>query len=195
MTATAHHDSARARAADRLRELASVGAGHACGALATLLARPFVMSVPEARVLAPRAIRAPFATRLGGDERCWSGVCFDVSGGPGGALALFLAEDARTLLLAKLLGEHARDAKHAESALCEVGNIVASHALSAIGELVGAIALPSPPHFIATHATEAFAQRLAERARDRALLRIEVELSDRAGELRALLVWAPGEIV
>ena len=194
MTTAAPHGHSRARAADRLCELASIGAGHACGALATLLVRPFVMGVPSARVVDASSIEAPFATRLRADPREWCGVLFDVSGGPGGALALFLAPDARATLLRALLGERAGAAEHAESALCEVGNIVASHALSAIGDLLGATVLPSPPRFVAVDAARELARRVA-RGAGGAVLRIEVELSDRAGAVNALLVWVPAEAV
>jgi chemotaxis protein CheY-P-specific phosphatase CheC len=191
MTLAAHHDEPRARALDRLCELASVGAGHACGALAALLGRPFVMDVPEAHDLAAERPDAPFAARLGADERDWCGVLFGVSGGPGGALGLFFAPAARAALLEALVGRRAEAGALAESALCEVGNIVASHALSALGELLGARVLPSPPRYAPQDAPREFAQLACERAGGPPALRIEVELSDRAGELRALLVWVP----
>lgn len=191
MSEAARHDSVRARAVDRLRELASIGAGHACGALATLLGRPFVMGVPEARIVSAGSAGAPFDTPSLGDERADCGVLFEVSGGPAGALALLFAPSARAALLERLLGKDAAVTSHAESALREVGNIVASHALSAIGELTGSAVLPSPPHFVAAGAAAEFARRLAERAAGEPVLQIAVELSDRAGEVRALLVWAP----
>jgi chemotaxis protein CheY-P-specific phosphatase CheC len=194
MTAAAPHDSPRARAVDRLCELASVGAGHAAGALATLFARPFVMGVPEPRASQVGPAGFSLATSLGAEPREWCGVLFNVSGGPGGALALFLTPSARAALLCALLGKNAGGAEQAESALCELGNIVASHALSAIGELAGALVLPSPPQYVAVDAPRAFARLLAERASGQPALHIEVELCDRANELRALLVWAPAEI-
>jgi chemotaxis protein CheY-P-specific phosphatase CheC len=194
MTLAAHHDEPRARALDRLCELASVGAGHACGALAALLGRPFVMDVPEAHALTAERPQAPLRTRLGADERDWGGVLFGVSGGPGGALGLFFAPAARDALLGALPGLRDAGDALAESALREVGNIVASHALSAIGELLGARVLPSPPQYVREDAPQAFARLAAERAGGAAALRIEVELSDRAGELRALLVWAPRDV-
>jgi chemotaxis protein CheY-P-specific phosphatase CheC len=194
MTFAPHHDETRARAIDRLCELASVGAGHACGALATLLGRPFVMGLPEARALERERADAPLVSPLGADPRDWCGVLFRVSGGPGGALALFLAPSARAALLAVLLGRSGTGGALAESALREVGNIVASHALSAIGELLGVRVLPSPPHFVPEEAPRAFAQLATERAGGSAALRIEVELSDRAGDVRALLVWMPRDL-
>jgi chemotaxis protein CheY-P-specific phosphatase CheC len=195
MTAAAHHDSVRARATDRACELASIGAGHAAGALATLLGRPFVMGVPEARMLAPDEFAAALGTRLGGAESEWTGVLFDVSGGPGGTLALFIAPPARSALLGALLGTRAHDPAHTESALCEVGNLVASHALSAIADLLHTPVLPSPPQYHAAEGPRAFARALQARDRAARLLRIEVELSDRVGELRALLVWVPSEVL
>jgi chemotaxis protein CheC len=194
MTAATVHDEAAASAVDRLRELTSIGAGHAAGALATLLARPFEMRVPHARVLEAGATDAPWVTRLGGDGRDWTGVLFEVSGGPGGTLGLFFAREARAALLAALLGENASVAERAESALCEVGNILASHALSAIGELLGVSVLPSPPRLAATAGPREFARLVAERSGERPVVRIEVELRDRANTLRALLAWVPASI-
>lgn len=191
MTAPAHHDGVRARAADRLGELTSIGAGHAAGALATLLARPFEMRVPEVRLLEPGRTDAPLATALGGDERAWCGVLFDVEGGPGGALALFFSRASREALLGALLGRSADVAAHAESALREVGNIVASHALSAMGDLLGARVLPSTPRLETRAAPAAFASLVAERVGQHPALRIEVELCDRLAAVRALLVYVP----
>ncbi len=191
MTAVAHHDESHDHAVDRLRELASIGAGHAAGALATLLARPFEMRVPQARVLEVGSADAAFATRLGGDTREWSGVLFDVLGGLGGTLAVLFPPRSRDALLAALLGDAAGIEPQAESALREVGNIVASHALSAIGELLGASVLPSTPQLELHGAPRELARRVAARTGERPTLRIEVELCDRAKAIRALLVYAP----
>ncbi len=194
MTALAHHDEAHASAVDRLSELASIGAGRAAGALATLLARPFEMRVPRARVLAPGHFDAPFAGKLAADPGAWAGALFDVEGGPGGVLAVLLPPACRDALLTELLGENAGIEPQAESALREVGNIVASHALSAIGDLLGESVLPSLPRLELAGAPRELARLVAERAGDRPALRIEVELRDRPGSLRSLLVWVPSEI-
>jgi chemotaxis protein CheC len=191
MTAATLHGDWRERALDRLGELASIGAGHAAGALATLVGRPVEMRVPLARILGPDRLDAPLATQIEGEQRAWAGVLFDVLGGPGGTLALLLPPAAGTALLSALLGASAWQAAAAESALCEVGNIVASHALSAMSSLQGERMLPSPPRFVARDAPAALAQALAARGEPRPLARVEVELSDRAHALRALLVWVP----
>ncbi len=190
MTALARHDRAREGLADRLGELASIGAGHAAGALATLLGRPFEMGVPSVRVLAPGEA-VPFAH----DERAFTGVLFSVRGGPGGELALLLAPADREALLAALLGGGASVAAQAASALSEVGNIVASHALSAVGDLLGETVLPSPPELALHDGARALARRVGARTGSRPVVSIEVELSARAGGLRALLAWVPEAIV
>jgi chemotaxis protein CheC len=190
MTALSHHDRVRAGLADRLGELASIGAGHAAGALATLLGRPFEMRVPSVRVLAPDEA-APFSR----DERAFSGVLFSVRGGPGGELALLLGPADREALLAALLGPGAGVAAQAESALCEVGNVVASHALSAVGDLLGETVLPSPPELALHDGAQAFARRVGARTGSGPVVSIEVELRARAGDLCALLAWVPEAIV
>jgi chemotaxis protein CheY-P-specific phosphatase CheC len=94
-------------------------------------------------------------------------------------------------LLAALLGDAAGIEPQAESALREVGNIVASHALSAMGELLGTSVLPSTPQLELEGAPRELARLVAARSGDRPALRIEIELSDRAREMRALLVYVP----
>lgn len=185
MIAAPHHDQARASAVDRLCELTSIGAGHAAGALATLLARPFEMRVPVARVVEARHVE---------QERAGAGVLFDVSGGLGGTLALLFSAASRDALLAALLGKNAGVAEQAESTLREVGNIVASHALSAIGAVLGVSVLPSTPRLELREAPRALAHRVAARTGERPALRIEVELCDRVGEVQASLVYVPAAI-
>ena len=194
MTHAAPHDRDEACAVDRLCELASIGAGHAAGALATLVGRAIEMCVPEARVLEPGSADAPLATAFGGDAREWSGVIFEVEGGLGGALGVLFPAASRDRLLAKLLGENASIPAQAESALREVGNILASHALSAIGDVLGANVLPSLPRLAMQGAPHELAQLIAAQAGARAALRIEVELCDRARGLRGLLVYAPARV-
>jgi chemotaxis protein CheY-P-specific phosphatase CheC len=152
------------------------------------------MRVPEARVLAPGEADAPLASALGGETREWSGVLFEVDGGLGGALGVLFPAQSRERLLTKLLGENASSAAQAQSALREVGNILASHALSAIGDVLGESVLPSLPRLAMDGAPRELARLIAANAGPRAALRIEVELCDRARSLRGLLVYAPARV-
>ena len=166
---------------DRLCELANVGAGHAATALARLVGQPIWMSVPRIRM--GSATPAPAA----GDD-AW--IFFEVQGALGGALVFRLPCDARSALLAELIGDDGGEAQ-AESALREVGNILASHALSAVADLVGARVLPSLPSLVFEASGPALA---AWRARAAGRVCIETNLVDRAGRSTVELVWIPADI-
>jgi chemotaxis protein CheC len=191
MTSAIHHDESGTRRLDRVCELTSIGAGHAAGAMAALTGSPWEMGVPRATVLAGGEHDAPLAALDGMPASACSGVLFEVVGGLGGALALIWRVDAREALLAKLLGDNASIEPQAESALREVGNIAASHAVSAFGELLGTPVLISPPQLELEGAAAAFAALLSSQAEGEETLRVEVELRARSGGHTALLVYAP----
>jgi chemotaxis protein CheC len=174
---------------DRLRELANIGAGHAAGALAQLLGRPIRMEVPRVRIERAQA-RAPSP-----DPRAFSGpatvVWFEVHGGPGGLLAVVLPEREMDTLLEAVLGAPELErADQAESALQEVGNILASHALSAVADTLGALVLPSIPR-LETGPAAARVSPLAAEPAGAERLRIETDLVDADGDLHGVLVWIP----
>ncbi len=177
---------------DRMRELASIGAGHAANALASLTGRTCEMRVPTVRLLS--AQRAP--TAEGPDERDMTGVFFEVEGGLGGVLALLLPPASCERLLAHLLGGAGHDPNDpaSQSALREVGNILASHAANAVGEMLGVSMLPSIPRLALGDAMGALARLLARRVPHPPELRVETEICDRARELCGILVFAPDQI-
>ena len=77
-----------------------------------------------------------------------------------------------------------------ESALMEVGNVLASHVASAIADTLSARLLPSIPTLSLDHAEEDLQALMA--SRDAAgELWIECELVDRKGELGGLVVLIP----
>ena len=155
---------------DRLCELANIGAGHAATALARLIGRPIRMSVPCVRMGSTLTGAAAHAT-----DGAW--IFFEVQGAMGGALVLRLPCPARHELVKELVGADASGA-HAESALREVGNILASHALSAIADLVGTHVLPSLPSLVFDASGPALA---AWRSRAAGRVCIETHLVDEAG--------------
>ena len=163
---------------DRARELASIGAGHAASALAGITGRTCEMRVPSVQ-----SASLP--------ESDLTGVLFELTGGTGGVLALFFPVATRDRLLEHLLGSSERATTRAHSALCEVGNILASHAVNAVGEMVGETMLPSPPRLALTDAPAALANLLALRHGEEPGLRIQTEIFDRAGELRGIFVFVP----
>ena len=168
---------------DRLCELANVGAGHAATALARLVGRPIRMSVPCVRMGTAATGAAPV-----GANDAW--IFFEVQGAMGGALVLRLPCAARHVLVEELVGADA-GGTHTESALREVGNILASHALSAVADLVGARVLPSLPSLVFDATGPALA---AWRSRAAGRVCIETHLVDDAGQPHVELVWIPAEV-
>jgi chemotaxis protein CheC len=166
---------------DRLCELANVGAGHAATALARLVGRPIRMSVPCVRMGTAATGAAPVAA-----DDAW--IFFEVQGAMGGALVLRLPCAARQGLVEELVGADA-SGSHAESALREVGNILASHALSAVADLVGDRVLPSLPVWSSMRPVPLAAWR------SRAAGRVCIETHRRRrGPPHVELVWIPSEV-
>jgi chemotaxis protein CheC len=176
---------------DRVRELTNIGAGHAATAFAQLVGRPCRMRVPTVRLLRAEAAGSAFVASPRDDERgplC--GVFFEVEGGLGGVIALLFPAPARDLLLRTLAGA-AAPADAAASALREVGNILISHAVSAMADTLGTRLLPSVPLLAMEDAASALASLVALRGSGETALRIETEISDAQGEYRGLLVFVP----
>ncbi len=133
------------RDVDALRELASIGCGHAVTALGKLTATRFDMDVPE--VWVGRAAGA-IPAFLGALDRALVVVGLRLEGVLAGHLLLVATEpDARAL--AARLGQPVPPGDPwgplAESALMESGNIVGSAFVSAIADMLSERLLPSVP--------------------------------------------------
>jgi len=179
---------------DRLRELASIGAGHAATALSELLGHTCLMRVPQVRLLPAERISAPYVVSAAADERQgMCGVFFEVRGGLGGVLALLFPEATRDRLLEHLLGERPAkaDSDRAQSALRELGNILASHAVSSLADTLGVAVLPSVPVLAPHDATTALASLVALRSGGQPALRVETEIYDSSRRVRGILVIIP----
>lgn len=129
---------------DALREASNIGMGHAATALSQLIGRTIRLQVPEILISEIREVPAI----LGGAERVVVGIYLQILGDArGNILLIFPIESARQLLGA-LLPDPGNDAVLSEmenSTLKEVGNILASAYLSALGNLVGMVLIPSIP--------------------------------------------------
>jgi len=189
---------ALAAARDRMRELGGIGAGHAANSLARLLGRTVRMRPPHLASCRSAAGALPLA-------RFDVGVFFEIDGGPGGMLAVLFPAASRDVLLRTLVGDAALDEKEeaddearsahaalAESALREVGNILASSVVSAIADTIGARILPSLPNL----ALEGAGRRLEALSRQRGEAGgacVETEIFDDSGELQGLVALLPAE--
>ncbi len=129
---------------DALREVANIGCAQGVSALSRLVGgRKMVIDLPRVLV----AGVGKMASLVGGDELPAVTAEFALHGQLTGRLLLVLPE-ADANKLKTLLLEHARAtpiAAHAESALQEAANIVASACVSAISTLTGLRLLPSTP--------------------------------------------------
>jgi chemotaxis protein CheY-P-specific phosphatase CheC len=165
---------------ERLYELTSLGASHASTAFSMLLDRAMAPSAPEFREVGEYC----------SDDSWSTGVIFQADGELSGLVAILILGDSRGAVEERLIRfEDVGEAhKSVESALRELGNIVASHTMSAIADRLGGRILLSVPVLVMDAADEAFASMLRERSTERC---VECELTDSAREIRVRLVFAP----
>jgi chemotaxis protein CheC len=127
---------------DALRELANIGSGTAGTALSSMIGRSIDVSVPTAQALpVPEAVEAAGPA----DEQA-TGVVIPVMGSFDGiVLMLFAPDDAATLC--GLLGVEP-DTEVGLSALGEIGNILGTSYINALGTMTGQELEPCPPEVV-----------------------------------------------
>ena len=177
---------------DRLAELTHVGAQQAADAFAQLVDRTIHADVPV--VIAPDA--------SGGEARCdeettgWStGVFFEFEGCLEAVVGILFPGPASEALVRRIVGIESGELVPAviESALMEVGNIVASHVASGIADALNSRLLPSIPSLAMENAEEALRSFIEAIAGPDAL-RIESAFSDDIGEISGRLVLVPTQV-
>jgi chemotaxis protein CheC len=171
---------------DRLGELANIGAGHAATAFSRLAGRPIWMEVPRVRT-------GDDVVDLDDELADWStGVFFEFGGYLSALVGILFEGPASEALVRTVVGEENEDlSPHAiESALMEIGNILASHVASAIADTVGVRLLPSIPT-LAMQSAEAEFNAMIENRPGEHPLRIDCELRDLSGTLGGRLVLIP----
>lgn len=170
--------------ADRTRELASVGAGHAASAFAQLVGR-------EVQMKTPRLLRDPKWPGNVADD--WSsGVFFELEGCLDAVVAILFRDPVRDEVVRCMLGERegglARES--IEAVIMEIGNILVSRVASAIADTLGERLLPSIPVLALGDAAEQLSALCAAQGVDPSV-RVESEFADGQGELGGLLVLIP----
>ncbi|MBW2716235.1 MAG: chemotaxis protein CheC [Deltaproteobacteria bacterium] len=166
---------------ESLYELTSIGASHASSAFAMLLGR----------AMAPSAPMFHEADEYRADESWTTGVIFRADGELSGLVAILLSTASREVVTERLVRwEEVGDSPQtAESALRELGNIVASHTMSAIADKLGGRILLSVPLLVMEDADSEFASMIRESGAERC---VECELTDSAREINVRLVFVPG---
>lgn len=130
---------------DILREICTIGAGHAATALSQLTARRIDLEVPH--VLFARIEEVPRIA--GGAEQVVDGLYFRILGDARGVILMLFPEESGREIVRLTLGgrEVSPDDPLGVSARQEIGNILASAFLSAIGQFAGLSLIPSVPGY------------------------------------------------
>lgn len=124
---------------DALRELANIASGTAATALSQMLAREVEINVPRALALSP----ADAVDACGDPEQHVAGVVVPIRGDIEGIVLLLIPyEQAENLC--GLLGVEAHT-EVGDSALREIGNILATSYLNGLAAMTGMELEPSPP--------------------------------------------------
>jgi len=172
---------------DALRELANIGSGTAATALSSMLARPVDISVPAAHALP----LAEVVDAVGTADAFVSAVVLPIIGDLEAiALLLFTTEDASTLCT--LLGVDV-DSEVGRSALGEIGNILGTAYIGALGMMTGLSLEPRPPQTMSDMLGAIVSSVLAIGATetDVALL-LDSELTVEGAECSLSFMLAPG---
>ena len=130
---------------DALKEVSNIGMGHAATALSQMVGRQIDIHVPQVMLLP----LAEVPEHLGGAETLMAGIFLAIEGETSGSILLLFPGESACHLCSVLLGEEldSLESEHAVSTLKEVGNILSSAYLNALGSLVGKTLLPSIPGF------------------------------------------------
>lgn len=129
---------------DALREISNIGMGHAATALSQMIGQAVYLRVPHVTVM--EISRVP--EHLGGAEKLMVGITLQILGDARGSIMLLFPQESAHRLLCSLLGREEKGLVLTEinvSALKEVGNILASAYLSALGNLLHKTLIPSVP--------------------------------------------------
>lgn len=129
---------------DVLKEISNIGMGHAATALSQMIGQTVMLRVP--RVTITEISQVP--DHLGGAEKLMVGITLQILGDARGSIMLLFPQESAHRLLCCLLDHQEKGLVLNEisvSALKEVGNILASAYLSALGNLLHISLIPSVP--------------------------------------------------
>ncbi|MCK4507829.1 MAG: chemotaxis protein CheC [Desulfuromonadales bacterium] len=129
---------------DALKEISNIGMGHAATALSQMIGQTVRLRVPHVTVTEISQV----PEHLGGAEKLMVGITLQILGDARGSIMLLFPQESAHRLLCSLLGHQGKTLimnEMAVSALKEVGNILASAYLSALGSLLNKTLIPSVP--------------------------------------------------
>lgn len=122
---------------DVLREIGNIGAGNAATSLSVMLNQPVNMTLPKVNLVEFNLV----ADAVGGAEALNYGVLINLNGDVTGMIMFILNKSFAHLMLNVLMGEHYQNFDEmdeiAQSAIKEVGNILAAAYVQSISNLTG----------------------------------------------------------
>ena len=132
---------------DALKEVGNIGAGNAATSMAEMTSMKIDITVPKVILEAINTV----PEKLGGAKKQSVAIYFEIEGDLNGNLILFLPVDGSTKLIDLMMymdpGTTIEIDEMGQSALMEMGNILASSYLNALAGLTGTYLLPSPPNY------------------------------------------------
>ncbi len=152
---------------DAVREVATIGAGHAATALSQLTQRKIMISVPEIEVRGVEQV----PEMLGDPEDVVAAVLMHMLGDLTGRTLLILP-DANARLLCDLLlrrqpGSTTTFGELEQSALKEAGNILGGAYMNALSDFMGMMLLPSVPGLVIDQAAAVLTTAFVSFSHDR----------------------------
>jgi len=129
---------------DALKEISNIGMGHAATALSQMIGQAVNLRVPHVTISEISEV----PEHLGGAEKLMVGITLQILGDARGSIMLLFPQESAIHLLGSLLGSRGKALVMSEieiSTLKEVGNILASAYLSALGNLLDITLIPSVP--------------------------------------------------
>jgi len=133
---------------DAIKEVGNIGAGNAATALAEMTSMKIDITVPKVLIEEIDAI----PLNLGGNSTISVGIYFGIEGDLNGNIILFLPMEGALKMIDIMMFMEQGTSKEidemGQSALMELGNILASSYLNALSGLTGTYLLPSPPSYI-----------------------------------------------
>lgn len=174
---------------DALAKACGIGMSHAATALSRLLGKPVRVGLPRLRILEPGSLADLEAM---GEM---TGILLEIQGEVSGSILVLLAPvNARRLLelmLGKLPVPGESWSELEASALQELGNILASACLHALGDQLGLTLLPSVPTLECGEAAALLDQLLGHHAKGGTALMIDTTFSSTAPPLSGSLLLIP----
>jgi chemotaxis protein CheC len=129
---------------DIIREIGNIGMGHAATAMSQLIGQKVMLRVPQITIT--DITRVP--DLLGGAEKLVVGITLQILGDARGNILLIFPRESALRLLSSLISSDEKGwvlDELSSSALREVGNILASAYLNALGSLLRLSLIPSIP--------------------------------------------------